>query len=218
MILLTDIDVFQKLAICDLLDEALDVLKTQKTDLRVLATLKYRLKNDEKQAKIDPVVLNRMKTFLVGIREVEEFSKDVVTRLDDSVGIDQGETILLAAAIEDLESLILTGDKNFVRSLSNIADLVDLAKKIQGRIVCFEQILRRCIQSYAFDHVRSKVVANRGITFDTVLRVAFGSGASSTESESLACLHSYVQELRKQPIDLLQPDLVEEAPKLTLNI
>ena len=217
MILLTDIDIFRKVANCDLLDEALIALKAEKADLRVLNTLKYRLRREEKQGRIDPIVLNRIKGFLAGIHEVRAFSQDVVTRLEGVDGVGGGEAILLAVAVQEPDSIILTGDKRFVMSLANKIEILDLARQVEGRIVCFEQIIRRCIQSLGFNRVRSKVVANRNINYDTALCAAFGSGSLATESETLACLHSYIQELRRQPIDLLQPDLVEGDSTLPSN-
>ena len=38
---------------------------------------------------------------------------------------------------------------------------------------------------------------------DTALRAAFGSGMRTTESNAVACLQAYIDELRRLPVDLL---------------
>ena len=40
-------------------------------------------------------------------------------------------------------------------------------------------------------------------TCDTALRAAFGSGLDSTRANTVACLESYIAQLRGFPIDLL---------------
>ena len=74
--------------------------------------------------------------------------------------------------------------------------------RVQGRVVCFEQMVRRLIERFGFAYVLAKVVP---IMFghDTAMRVAFGSGVHSTEANTVAALQSYIDELRRLPIDLL---------------
>jgi hypothetical protein len=72
-------------------------------------------------------------------------------------------------------------------------------------VICFEQVLCRVIARFGFNHVLCKVVPV--LDCDTALRAAFGSGFDSTESNTLACLRSYIDELRELSIDLL---IVEE--------
>ena len=38
---------------------------------------------------------------------------------------------------------------------------------------------------------------------DTGLRATFGSGMRTTESNAVACLQAYIDELRRLPVDLL---------------
>ena len=56
------------------------------------------------------------------------------------------------------------------------------------------------MQHFGFFDVRDKVVPVRAC--DTALSAAFGSGWEATETNVLAALDSYIDELRSLPIDL----------------
>src|SRR5436305_760538 len=74
-------------------------------------------------------------------------------------------------------------------------------KGSQGRVVRFEQVLCRFIARFGFGYVLAKVAP--ALYCDTELRAAFGYGLQSTEANAIACLRSYIHEVRSLPIDLL---------------
>jgi hypothetical protein len=204
VIYLADNDIIEKLAVCDLLDDALVAFAASRRDVFVLNTLKFRIggrSQTKAENRLGTAAVARLLEFLAGVQEIREFSTDDVKLLDDVVGIDPGETILLAATAIHSDYLLLTGDKRCLRTLATVPECESIARRIQGRVVCFEQTILRLIARFGFDHVLRKVVGE--YYRDTALRAAFGSGIQSTQSNSVACLQSYIDELRRLPFDLL---------------
>lgn len=208
MICLSDNDIIEKLAICDLLDDALTAFDAERSDVYVIPTLKYRFgvaKNREKvEQKLGAEVLTRILDFLASVQEIREYSKADHELLDDVVAIDAGEAILLSATAIFPEYRLFTGDKRCLKMVATCPECVPIAHRIKGNVVCFEQVLCRLIASHGFSHVLTKVVPR--LHCDTALRAAFGSGVNTTEENALDCLHRYITELRRLPIDLLSVD------------
>jgi hypothetical protein len=209
VIYLSDNDIVEKLAICDLLDEALAAFDATRSDVLVIPTLKHRIGIGTARPKtvkrLGPEVAARLMDFLASVREITDYSArdhDLLENLDVSVEIDPGEIILLSTTANLTEYLLLTGDKRCIRAVATCPECSEIARRIQGRVVCFEQVICRIIDRAGFEIVRTKVVPVLH-TCDTAMRAAFGSGAQATESNSVACLQSYIAEIRNFPIDLL---------------
>jgi len=122
--------------------------------------------------------------------------------LGGSVEIDPGEIILLSATTRLDDYLLLTGDKRCLRAVATCPECAEIARRIQGKVVCFEQIIYRVIDRLGFEPVRAKVVpVTHGC--DTALRAAFGSGMQATQPNVVARLESDIAEIRGYGIDLL---------------
>lgn len=204
MIYLSDDDIVEKLAVCDLLDDTLTSFDATRHDVHVIPTLWHRIggngrRKAEKRLGTDAVA--RILEFLDGVQVIRTYSAEDHRLLDDVVSIDPGETILLSATSAYTDYRLLTGDKRCLRALALSPECQIIARRIQGRVVCFEQVVCRLIGHFGFDHVLGKVVPV--LSCDTALRAAFGSGMQSTESNAVACLRNYISELRALPIDLL---------------
>lgn len=209
MIYLSDNDIVEKLAICDLLDEALGAFGATREDVLVIPTLKHRIGIGTPRPKtvdrLGQIVAARLVKFLSTIREIDDYSAEdhaMLESLDDSVEIDAGEIVLLAATARFTDYLLLTGDKRCLRAVATSPECAEIAARIQGRVVCFEQVICRVIRHTGFERVRAKVVPVLA-TCDTALRASFGSGGLAIEGEAMACLRSYIAEIRGFPIDLL---------------
>lgn len=209
MIYLSDNDIVEKLAICDLLDEALAAFDATRSDVLVIPTLKHRIGIGTPRPKtvkrLGAEVAARLMEFIASVGEITDYSAqdhELLENLDESVEIDPGEIVLLSATGNRAEYLVLTGDKRWIRAVATCPECAEIAKRIQGKVVCFEQVIRRIIDHAGFEIVRAKVVPVMN-TCDTALRAAFGSGARATESNSVACLQSYITEIRNFPLDLL---------------
>jgi len=209
VIYLSDNDIVEKLAILDLLDDALTAFDVPRSAVFVIPTLKLRIggkKRAKAERRLGVEVVARILEFLGGVQEIRDDSPEDQQRLDDLVGIDAGEAILLSATAAIPEFRLLTGDKRCLRAVATDPECAIIAHRIRGRVVCFEQILRCLIVRFGFGHVLDKVVPVLP-SCDTAVRTAFGSGARATEPNVLACLESYIGELRGLPIDLLDVDL-----------
>ena len=204
MVYLTDKDIVEKLAICDLLDDALASLGASRSDVYVLTTLKHRIGGKARAkatSRLGAEVVARILDFLADVNEIRDYSLPDQLLLDDIVGIDPGEAILLAAMGVHADSLLLTGDKRCLRALVNSPECEAFTLRLRGKVVCFEQVLLWLIDYLGFEYVLAKVVA--APYCDTALRAAFGSGIHSTQPNSVECLQAYITELRNLPIDLL---------------
>lgn len=209
MIYLSDNDIVEKLAICDLLDEALAAFNATRDDVRVIPTLKNRIGIGTPRPKVvrrlGAEVAERLVEFIGSVREIEDYSAadhQMLEALDDSVEIDPGEIVLLSATAGLDNYLLLTGDKRCLRAVATCPECIDIARRIQGKVVCFEQVIYRVIDYSGFEHVRSKVVPVMQVC-DTALRAAFGSGMYATWANVAARLESDIAEIRGYGIDLL---------------
>ena len=116
-------------------------------------------------------------------------------------GIHAGEAVLFSATIRFDYFILATGDKNSLRALASSPACQPIALRLCGHVICLEQIVTRVIQHFGFTHAKDKIVPARSC--DTALRAAFGSGDAATESNVLAALDEYINELRSLAIDLL---------------
>ncbi len=204
MIYLSDNDIIEKLAVCNLLDDALLSFNAAPTDVFVLSTLKFRIGGKARakaEKRLGTDAVRRILEFLDSVKVIDAFSEADVRLLDDVVGIDPGETLLLAATAIHPDYLVLTGDKRCLRTVASSPECERIARRIQGRVVCFEQTILRVIAFAGFEPVLAKVTG--ALSHDIALRAAFGSGMQTTESAAVACLQHYIDELRRLPIDLL---------------
>ncbi len=206
MSLLSDNDIIYKLAACDLLDETLVVLGVTYTDVYVLPTARYKFgitRNPARaQARYGPDVVARIRDFLASVRELDIVGPPEGLQLLAEVdGVDAGEAVLFSATIRFDHYLLATGDKNSLCAVASTPACQSIALRLCGHVICLEQIVTRVIQHFGFAYVQDKIVPARSC--DTALRAAFGSGDAATESNVLATLDGYINELRFLPIDLL---------------
>ena len=204
MIYLSDNDIIEKLAVCDLLDETLQSFEASPADVYVLSTLKFRIggkRRAQSEQRLGVAAVDRLLRFLALVQEIPKPLPADLLKLDDIMGIDIGELILLSTTSLHSEYLFLTGDKRCLKAIVSHPECSEIALRIKGKVVCFEQVLLRLIEQFGFTTVLAKVADVRYC--DTALRAAFGSGLQSTELNSVACLQSYVNELRGLPMDLL---------------
>jgi hypothetical protein len=198
VIYLSDNDVVEKLAVCDLLDDAISAFDATRADVRVIPTLKFRIWTQtgvlrpKLVRRLGDSVVNRLAEFVGSVGVIDDFSRDdhqLLEDLDESVEIDPGEIVLLAATAVVSDFRLLTGDKRCLRAVATHPACESIANRIRGKVVCFEQIICQIIDRSGFEHVRSKVVPVLH-NCDTALRAAFGSGDLATKDNAVACLHA----------------------------
>ncbi|MGH7170866.1 MAG: hypothetical protein ACRELG_11355 [Gemmataceae bacterium] len=205
-ICLADNDVIHKLAAFDLFEEALAALGLGRQDVYVLPTAKHKFGVTKDLAKAEKKygaeVFAKIRDFLASVREIQvPIPPEEQKLFDDVVEIDAGEAVLFSATIHFQDFLLATGDKRSLRALTASVACQPIARRLQGHVICFEQIILRLIDRFGFECIRNKVVPARAC--DTVMRAVFGSGLSATEANVREGLDSYLGELRALSIDLL---------------
>jgi hypothetical protein len=192
-----DNDVIIKLTTCGLLSEALECLKIDQSGIRVLDSARFFfLKNREMRKKHSKEVLEFAVDFVekhttISAEDNEDY-KLLITQ--NSNGIDPGEAKLISATIQDSSYCLFTGDKRCLRALYNAKELSEIHSKLQGRVICLEQIICELIKVYGFELIREKIVPARDC--DQVLKAAFGSGHQSQKEITLEMLNSKIKDLR----------------------
>ncbi len=207
MICLLDNDLIRKLAICDLLDESLDALQASRGEALVLPTAKYVLlkpikKPERAKERLGEALFDRLNAFLNGVQSLDEQpSAEEQLVFDDIVGIDPGEAVLFSATARFDDVLLATGDKTSLYALAANPTCQEVCRRLNGKVICLEQVIVRVIEDIGFDQARAKIVP--GADCDIALRAIIGSGLEATESIVRAGLESYIRDLRKKTASLL---------------
>jgi hypothetical protein len=213
-----DNDVLKKLVTFDLFDETVKLFGASNEQVNVLETAKYKFQGDwekvkkGKSRKPEDQLVNYERT----VELAETLPQIAITEVDITLfeqltsfeGIDQGEAILTIYVTQILQkdkssqALILTHDKNFLRTLAKV-ELPVVQTVFPHRFWCLEQLILRDIEAYGFEVIRDKIVPVRDC--DQAIKAVFGSGALSTSENSLTTLNSYIETLRKETGNLLHP-------------
>lgn len=210
MILLSDNDVIGKLASCDLLDSALEVLKATRKEVYVLGTARYVLgvsSKPKKKLRFDTDTLVRIRAFLDSVQTLPEGQGAELAALNEVPAIDPGEAILYAAASRFEDFRLATDDRNSLRALAG-SGLGQVIAKLNGKVITFLPLIGRLIDHLGFEDVRARVVPARQC--DTSLRALFGSGMEATEANVREGLASDLRQLRALVGGLLVPDEPDE--------
>lgn len=225
-----DNDILQKLATFKLFNETIKLFGVEATEIRVLATAKYKFQRDfVKQEKgrlrrSDAQIVNYERTIelakaLPRITQ-SEVDSDLFEQLIGLEGIDVGEAILTTYVAQVLkkdsaeEAFILTGDKRYLKVLAKV-DLPEFQELFRHRFWCLEQLVLRDMREYGFEYVRDRVVPVRDC--DKACKVVFGSGALSEEENSLPAISTYIETLRTETCELLHPYAGESLGDRTIN-
>jgi hypothetical protein len=202
-----DNDAIQKLAEMDLLPNAMSVVGASSKDVYVLGTarFKFNIKNPRKgRERYGAEVYQRIHDFIAASQTTPVFAGQDYDTLSAIAGIDAGEAILYAAAANTAASILITGDKTSIRALTTSSGCASITARLKGKIVCFEQIVERVINTSGFDYVLRRISASATIS-DSALKLCFSRGEDSTESEARAGLSSFIDNLRHGANGVLAP-------------
>jgi hypothetical protein len=206
VILISDNDVLRKLACCDLYAEFLSSFGVSHQDVHILNTARPVLTSNRVQKGIDAPSFQRLTAFLDAVQVVAMApDPNELLSLTEQPNIDTGEAILFSVTPRMDDALLATGDKRSLQSLAKASDKScrGLCRKLLGKVICFEQILRKILDDSGFDGVRDKLVLGREC--DKVLAIILGSGLNATEDAVREGLASYINDLRRQTGRLLAP-------------
>jgi hypothetical protein len=191
-----DNDVIIKLTTCGLLSEALECLEIDRSNVRVLSSARFVFKGPKMRKKHSEQVLASAVEFVESCITIPPQDSDEYLLLEQQIknDIDAGEATLIAATAQESAFLIVTGDKRCLKALAAAEELNLIQKRLQGHVICLEQIICKLIDERGFDWVLAKVLP--ALDCDKALKTAFGSGSKSQCENVLQTLNSYVEELQ----------------------
>lgn len=201
-----DNDIILKLTACELFDEAINILNIEEDNIRVLPSARYYFKNARRAKKLDPenirnkvtVIANRYQTIDIVTTE----ARQEINKLQSYEGIDDGEANLIAATREVNAFWLTTGDKKFLKTLASYDELKIIRLRLQGKVICLEQLIRQLIYAKGFELTLLKVLPAR--QYDTAFKAIFGSGEQSTKNNVFDSLESYIEDLRTSTKGILR--------------
>lgn len=202
MKLLIDTDAFSKLAICGLLESAVNELGGNLTTCGRLAALPYMLQRGKlpKNYGIQTCcTLERIANRMPVVQSTNGSLLDQFLQINE---IDAGEALLFAQSIEE-ELPLITGDKRALLALKNVKGIAAL---LNNRIVTLEAILLALCNTYSATTIHSNITPH--VSIDKVFRICF----PTSTIDPTPCLHSYYSDISNAvlPIHLWEPIALEE--------
>jgi hypothetical protein len=178
------------------------VLRVSAADVRVLRSARFVFQRNRQVAdRYSEQGRFRAVAFVKSCQTIVEEGGDEFERLQATDGIDIGEARLLAATSELANFLLMTGDKRCLQVLAAQTELAEVRERLQGRVLCLEQVILRLIQRSGFDWVKARVVPM--MACDMALQACFGSGELATENNVVEALEGYITALRQSAPGLL---------------
>lgn len=192
-----DNDIILKLTACSLFDDAISILNIKRDNLRVLPSARYYFKNSRRAKKLYPEnIINQVTAIANRYQTIEIVTKEAlqeINKLQSYEGIDDGEANLIAATREINAFWLTTGDKRFLKTVASYDELAIIRDRLQGKVICLEQLIRQSIRIKGFEFILPKVLL--ATQYDAALKVIFGSKEQSTENNVLNALDSYIRDL-----------------------
>jgi len=192
MLYLPDTDVIVKLAKYGLLKLAADHIFHQDADIEYLRETFNTLSRPTRisnslDLRAKQLVANFLpRCTIAGITAWH----GTVKKLEGILGIDEGEIMLLYAAMERSGCLVLISDYRFLKALDAAPNAEPVKDKLASRAVCIEQLILDLIATLGCETVSQLALQSR-FPVDTVIDDAFQSGMGTCEhrlSERVAAL------------------------------
>ena len=117
-------------------------------------------------------------------------------------GIDPGDSIWLCVAASTPDSIVFTGDKRALRSVSASNDCAPIVKRLAGRVVCLEQIVVGLFDEEGYPVVRSRIRLDPEA--DGAVSSAFPEKVTS-RADAMLVLEGKIATLRASTGGLLVP-------------
>ncbi len=189
---LFDNDIVIKLVACGLMSEVLDSF--QIVELHTLSSFRYQLKPNKpgklanQVRSLPATVQNKIIKFVDETCSIKQpIDNEFIDRCVTEHGLDEGEVLLLEAAIRLKKPLLLTADKRFLMQISKIPWLLDkLVTQLPGRFICLEVILLLMINEFGYDNILKKVSSSKD-RFNEV-KLVFGGSHDKTEANAREAL------------------------------
>lgn len=200
-VLFLDNDAVLKLVACHLFWETVAALGSNQENLRVLSDAKYVFKKSRRVIKKYPEAI-RLAAFSIveGCQAIKPEFNPELPELEIE-GIDPGERLLISATRNEPAFYLITGDKRCLKALAAASQLAEIRQRLQGRVICLEQVILKLIEVQGFYEVLNKLLNGR--EYDKALASIFGSGERATEENVLLGLLAYIEDLQRETEGLL---------------
>jgi len=186
MHLLIDSDVFCKLEICGLMDEAMRILGFARENCRRLPALPHMLRRGTIFNKYGAQACTAMMPSAMSVEAAPNADPEVLEKMKSLPSVNPGEAQLVALAVS-YGDYVLTGDKN---SLNALKELVDISRAVSGRIVILETLLLAMCDACGTEWLRERIQPLRA--HDRVVEVCF----TEATADPKAALKSYVDSIK----------------------
>jgi hypothetical protein len=201
VVVLADNDVVFKLAACDVLDRLPDVFGIKTSDIFVLPSAHYAYRSSRKRKMLGAAGLGQLNQFLPNVQTLDEASlldDPDVRRLQTAGGeaMDPGEAVMFVATKLYPSARLATGDKRCLRALAGANGCDDIRSRVEGCVVCFEQVMRRLLEAMPYEDFCACVVPAKQC--DGALRNAFPRDHDTPQEQVAEAFASYTGSLRRQ--------------------
>jgi hypothetical protein len=209
--LLVDNDVIHKLAAFDLLPAAVVAKVGGACEMLVGPRTRFSMyvrKNQAKgQRKFGIDVHARIVAFVECAKAIEQQTcqEDFATiAAADTQLVNEGEALLFAAAANDPDALVATGDHRSIEALAALPTCASIVGRLQGKVLVVEHFVLAAIASMGFAKARSLLLP--GISVDNGIHArAFGSGEQAEEHVATEGLRQRIEGLRRRAGGILHP-------------
>ena len=203
-----DNDILVKLVACNLFNEAIATLNVQQSNLMVLPSARYYFERSKRAKRRYPENIRLKATEIANsCQTIEQLETSVLNEigiLQQYENIDDGEATLVAATRGKNCFWLTTGDKRFLRTVANSFELDFIVSRLQGKVICLEQLIFNVIHKQGFIKTLTRIVSNNDARqYDTALKIVFGSGDKSTKNSVISSLNYYIEDLRKDTQGML---------------
>ena len=197
-LIFADNDILLKLAEYDLLLNACTALRTESPKIRFQPSTKHvllRMKDKSAKGRSVPYSTAAMDRAIAFVESaVCVTSAADLDWVQGVEGINIGEAQLASWTVEaDEDSVLLTGDKRFLKALAGSSAAKAVFDALRGRVICLEEILRAVILSDGVDCVRKAVKAAPWC--DTAISLVFGSRFDLPDEQVLGGIESLLRDI-----------------------
>ncbi len=196
MKLLVDTDVFCKLGIAGLLDDAAQILGVELSECGRLAALPHMLRKGRLRDRFGAEACDALVPIAEAVPVIPKPTAwlDVLTLTE---GVDPGEAQLFAAAAE-FGLAVVTGDKRALRAISHIKGLPEA---LDGRIWVLEAVLIVLCDEIGVETLRQRVSPLAAV--DTTVRICFSPESAEPRAGLLSFYMGLATEV--EPLVLRTP-------------
>lgn len=199
MQLFVDNDILLKLGSANLLQDINKIFGVDNSSIFILPTAIPYFKNNKKLIKkYSREVLDNIIEIIRNYSQIPNDYVDSDTHiiLSNIPYIDSGELMLYSIKPLSNEFLILTGDKNSIKTLYSNIQLAKIALRLKHKIACLEYLVIRIMEIENFDFLAKKIIESK-FCGDDALK-SFFNQQSLTKEKALEGLFSYLNNLNEE--------------------